>query len=187
MTVCVLSDLTWLPLIGVGRKSWYIIIINYCCYTKCQHTCLRLYAIVTDTRAVQSLVVIGIHWQSVTILIYNINSCCHFCHSLKLICAFLCISFFLSNFLVLALKIIANTSLSLEFGQRFNSDMILEAAIGVCIHEWSKIQYVNKAVVKRSLIGSSTWIIGPLADFSGFHCSYEMGRRPRKYWLISTK
>ena len=23
--VCVLSDLTWLPLLGVGRKSWYII------------------------------------------------------------------------------------------------------------------------------------------------------------------
>ena len=29
--------------------------------------------------------------------------------------------------------------------------MILEAAIGVCIHEWSKIQYVNKGVVKRSV------------------------------------
>ena len=27
MTVCVLSDLTRLPLLGVGRKSWYIIII----------------------------------------------------------------------------------------------------------------------------------------------------------------
>ena len=27
MTVCVLSDLTWLPLFGVGRKSWYIIIM----------------------------------------------------------------------------------------------------------------------------------------------------------------
>ena len=26
--VLVLSDLTWLPLLGVGRKSWYIIIIN---------------------------------------------------------------------------------------------------------------------------------------------------------------
>ena len=26
--VCVLSDLTWLPLLGAGRKSWYII-INY--------------------------------------------------------------------------------------------------------------------------------------------------------------
>ena len=25
--VCVLSDLTWLPLLGVGRKSWYIIIL----------------------------------------------------------------------------------------------------------------------------------------------------------------
>ena len=25
--VCVLPDLTWLPLLGVGRKSWYIIII----------------------------------------------------------------------------------------------------------------------------------------------------------------
>ena len=29
MTVCVLSDLTLLPLLGVGRKSWYIIIILY--------------------------------------------------------------------------------------------------------------------------------------------------------------
>ena len=26
--VCVLPDLTWLPLLGVGRKSWYIIIIR---------------------------------------------------------------------------------------------------------------------------------------------------------------
>ena len=61
---------------------------------------------------------------------------------------------FLSNFLSPALKIIPNTSSSLEFGQRFNSDMMLEAAIGVCFHEWSKIQYVYKGVVKRSLIGS---------------------------------
>ena len=29
MTVCVLFDLTWLPLLGVGRKSWYIIIIKF--------------------------------------------------------------------------------------------------------------------------------------------------------------
>ena len=27
--VCVLPDLTWLPLLGVGRKSWYIIHIIY--------------------------------------------------------------------------------------------------------------------------------------------------------------
>ena len=27
MIMCVLSDLTWLPLLGGGRKSWYIIII----------------------------------------------------------------------------------------------------------------------------------------------------------------
>ena len=27
--VCVLPDLTWLPLLGVGRKSWYIIIMNF--------------------------------------------------------------------------------------------------------------------------------------------------------------
>ena len=63
---------------------------------------------------------------------------------------------FLSSFPLLAQKIIANTSSSIEFSQQFNSDMILEAAIGVCIHEWSKIQYVNKGVVKLSLIGSST-------------------------------
>ena len=61
---------------------------------------------------------------------------------------------FLNNFPWLSIKIIANT-LSLEFGQRFDSDMIQEAAIGVCIHEWSKIQYVNKGVGKLSLIGSS--------------------------------
>ena len=28
--VFVLSDLTWLPLLGGGRKSWYIIIIRWC-------------------------------------------------------------------------------------------------------------------------------------------------------------
>ena len=28
MIVCVLSDLTWLPILGGGRKSWYIIIIK---------------------------------------------------------------------------------------------------------------------------------------------------------------
>ena len=61
--------------------------------------------------------------------------------------------------------------------------MILEAAIGVCIHEWSKIQYVNKGVVRRSLIGSSTWVIGPLADLSGFHSIYEIDWRQRKYRL----
>ena len=27
MTVCVLSDLTWLPLLGGGRKSWYIFLL----------------------------------------------------------------------------------------------------------------------------------------------------------------
>ena len=90
---------------------------------------------------------------------------------------------FLSNFPFLAQKIIANTSSSLEFSQRFNSDVILEAVIGVCIHEWSKIQYVNKGVVKRSLIGSSTWVIGPLANLSGFHSIYEIGKRQRKYRL----
>ena len=29
--VCVLPDLTWLPLLGVGRKSWYIIITLIVC------------------------------------------------------------------------------------------------------------------------------------------------------------
>ena len=29
MIVCVLSDLTWLPLHGGGRESWYIIIILF--------------------------------------------------------------------------------------------------------------------------------------------------------------
>ena len=61
--------------------------------------------------------------------------------------------------------------------------MILEAAIGVCTEELSKIQYVKKGFVKRSQIGSSTWEIGPLAELSGFHSIYEMGRRQRKYRL----
>ena len=39
---------------------------------------------------------------------------------------------FLSNFPSLAQKIIANTSSSLDFSQRFNSDMILEEAL-VCV------------------------------------------------------
>ena len=39
----------------------YNYIINYCCYIKCQHACVRVYAIVTVSRTVQSLVVIGIH------------------------------------------------------------------------------------------------------------------------------
>ena len=100
--------------------------------------------------------------------------------SAKLICGVFMYLIFLSNFPSLAQKIIANTA-SLELGQRFDSDVILEAAIGVCIHEWSKIQHVNKGVVKRSLIGSSTWVIGPLADLSGFHSIYEIGRRQQKY------
>ena len=36
-------------------------IINYCCNTKCQHVCIRVYAIVTVASTVQILVVIGIH------------------------------------------------------------------------------------------------------------------------------
>ena len=38
-----------------------------------------------------------------------------------------------------------------------------------------KIQYVNNGFVKPSLIGSSSWVIGPLADLSGFHSIYEIG------------
>ena len=89
---------------------------------------------------------------------------------------------FLSSLPLLAQKIIANTSSSIEFCQRCNSNMILEAAIAVCIDEWSKIQYVNKGV-KRSLFGSSTWVIGPLADLSSFYSFNEIGRRQRKYRL----
>ena len=48
--------------------------------------------------------------------------------------------------------------------------MILEAAIGVCIHEWSKIQYVNKGIdriVKQSPIGSSTWVTASTKSAEG--------------------
>ena len=50
-------------------------IINYCGYTKCQHACLRVYAIVIVSRAVQSLVVIGIHsaFSRITSECYYIN------------------------------------------------------------------------------------------------------------------
>ena len=39
-------------------------IINYCCYAKCQHACVSVYAIVTVARGVQSLEVMGIHSAS---------------------------------------------------------------------------------------------------------------------------
>ena len=72
------------------------------------------------------------------------------------------------------------------FRQRFNSDVILEAAIGVHMYSWmGKLQYVNKGVVKLSLIGSSRWVIGPLADLSGFLRIFEIGSRQRKYRLIN--
>ena len=49
--------------------------INYCCYTKCHHACVRVYAIVTVSRAAQSLVVIGIHsaFSRITSECYYIN------------------------------------------------------------------------------------------------------------------
>ena len=49
-------------------------IINYCCYTKCQHACVRGYAIVTVSRA-KSLVVILIHsaFSRITSECYYIN------------------------------------------------------------------------------------------------------------------
>ena len=49
------------------------------------------------------------------------------------------------------------------------------------IYEYSKIQYVNKGIIKRSVIASSRREIGPRADLSGFQSSYEIGRRQRKY------
>ena len=50
-------------------------IINYCCFTICQHACVRVYAIVTVSRAVQSMVVIGIHsaFSKITSECYYIN------------------------------------------------------------------------------------------------------------------
>ena len=45
---------------------------------------------------------------------------------------------FLSNFPLLALKITVNTSSSPEFGQRFNSDMIVEAAVLQRCWYWRK-------------------------------------------------
>ena len=50
-------------------------IINYCRFTKCQFARVRVYAIVTVSRAVQSLVVIGIHlaFSGITTEYYYIN------------------------------------------------------------------------------------------------------------------
>ena len=95
-------------------------IINYCWFTKCQHACVRVYICNCKFPVLlQAFVVIGIHSAflritsySVTILIFCINS---FCHSFKLICAVFFNLIFLSYFPSLALKIIANTSSSLEF------------------------------------------------------------------------
>ena len=36
-------------------------IMNYWSYTKCRYACVRLHVVVTVARAVQNLVVIGIH------------------------------------------------------------------------------------------------------------------------------
>ena len=44
--------------------------------------------------------------------------------------------------------------------------MILEAAIGVCIHEWRNIQYVNKGIVKRWFYDISNWPSGGFVWFS---------------------
>ena len=52
--------------------------------------------------------------------------------------------------------------------------MILEAAIGVCIHESVKVQYVNKGVVKRSLIGSSKWVTSTKSAEGNENAGYVM-------------
>ena len=53
----------------------YYDILNYCCYTKCQHACVGVYANLTVSRAVQILVVIGIHsaFSRMTSQCYYIN------------------------------------------------------------------------------------------------------------------
>ena len=78
-------------------------------------------------------------------MVYSINSYGNFRHSLKLITFAVFVSLiFLNkiNFPSHALEIIPNTS-SLNLGQRFDWDMSPEAAIVVCIYEWSKIQNVQ--------------------------------------------
>ena len=49
-------------------------IINVCCYTKCQHTCVSVYAIVTVARPVHSLIVFwntfGFHKDNIGVLVY---------------------------------------------------------------------------------------------------------------------
>ena len=82
---------------------------------------------------------------------------------------------FLSNFPLLALKIIANTSSSLEFRQRQHRHDAGGSHWCVYSGMVQNTIYVSKGVVKRSLIGSSTRVIGPLADLSGFHSSLAEG------------
>ena len=85
-------------------------------------------AIVTVACGIQSLIVIGTHstfsrvsnidvlvYQYI-LLMYSINLCGHFYYSLKL-------SLNKSNFLSLALKIIANASSSQKFDERSDSDI----------------------------------------------------------------
>ena len=123
--------------IGTFNKCiWRIYndIINCGCCTKCQHACVRVYSIVTVARAIQSMVVMGIHsafsrkYRCVSILIYtikllinSINSCGHFCHSLK--SSFAVFIFLVNkiNFTSHSLKIIANAPSSQKFGQRLIS------------------------------------------------------------------
>ena len=157
--------------------------------------CVQL--IVTVARAVQSLVVTGIHsaFSMVTFVcycintVYSINRYGHFRYSLKLSFAVLVflIIFIVSNFLSLALKVIQNTSSSLKISHRFDFDMPPGVAIVVCIYECNQMRKgvnANKRVMKRSLIGS---LIGPLADLFGFHSSYEIERRQRKYRLRNAR
>ena len=53
--VCVLPDLTLLPLLGVGRKSWYIIIITF------------LYSLIRHQRKF-SKVLVNLRWGYMLIL-----------------------------------------------------------------------------------------------------------------------
>ena len=63
-------------------------------------------------------------------MVYNINSCRHFCHSIKLNFDV----FNKSNLLSLALNIIKNTSSSLKFDQRSSQWPPLEAAMHCCMY-----------------------------------------------------
>ena len=115
--------------------------INYCCYAICQHAFVCVYAIVTvaalfkTSQLLEYIRLSQVKHQSVTILIYSINSCCHFCHS-KLISAVFIVLYFCMEFPIACSKNNSKYFFITRVWSTFRQRHILEAAIGVrvCVY-----------------------------------------------------